>query len=512
MKVVSAKAMAELEACAYQQGFKEKDFMENAGRGIALYVQEFIQKHGLEHQIWLLCGKGNNAGDAFVAGCYLLDQGYLVIAIQLEDLVHCSPLCQQNGQRFLDKQGKLVRQIDDFGPSGVILDGLFGTGFKGQVHPPYTSLIEAANQSGLPILAIDIPSGLNGTTGQVEGSVIQATETIFLGLPKTGFFLEQGWNVTGKLQGVDFGLPAAIHEQAVADFELLMEEQVSSLLPPIRRNRHKYQAGYVIGVAGSPTMPGAALLSCLAAFRGGSGMVRLLYPQGMEAELSSSPYELIKISYNYDRVDKIVQLMQKANAAFVGPGLGRSENTQHLLSTLLPSLKIPCVIDADALTFFANQAFELPFQAIFTPHMGEMQTLLKSSSRLILNSDLLKTCQRYAEEHHVTLILKGSPTFIFHPQTPIFVNPTGDPGMATAGSGDVLTGLLASLLSQGLGCHDAALLGVYLHGLAGEIAVEQRGTSYGIMATDLIDHFALAYQRLLQSVACHSKTSLSSKK
>jgi NAD(P)H-hydrate epimerase len=496
MKVVSAKVMSELEAHAYQQGYTGRDFMENAGRGIALATHDFIQQHQLPTDIWLLCGKGNNAGDAFVAGCHLLELGYHVIAVQFDPLDHCSPLCQQNGCRFLEKKGMLINQIEHFGPAGVILDGLFGTGFKGQVRDPYAHLIETANQSGLPILAIDIPSGLNGSTGQIEGSVIHATETLFLGLPKTGFFLQDGWNVVGKLRGVDFGLPANIVDQALADFHLSTQKQIAGLLPPIKRNRHKYQAGYVIGLAGSLTMPGAALLSCLSAFRGGSGMVRLFYPQGMEAELSSSPYELIKIPYTYEKPQEVSQLMQKAAATFVGPGLGQTEQTRHLLQNVIPKLEKPCVIDADALTLFADQAFSLPAQAILTPHTGEMQTLLKSPSRITLNLDLLQTCQRYAEDHHITLLLKGAPTFIFHPQTPVFVNPTGDPGMATAGSGDVLTGLLSSLLSQGLDCLDAALLGVYLHGLSGEFAAKARGTSIGIMATDLIAHFASAYHFL----------------
>jgi NAD(P)H-hydrate epimerase len=496
MKVVSAKVMSEIEALAYQQGFSEKDFMENAGRGIALQVQDFLHQHQLPHSIWLLCGKGNNGGDAFVAGRYLLEQGYQVTAIQLDELDRCSPLCQQNGRRFLDNEGKLVNELESFETSGVILDGLFGTGFRGEVRDPYASLIEAANQSGIPILAIDIPSGLNGSTGEIEGSVIHATETIFLGLPKTGFFLQNGWNVVGKLRGVDFGLPTAIVDQASEDFQLSTKEQIASLLPPIKRNRHKYQAGYVIGLAGSLTMPGAALLSSLAAFRGGSGMVRLLYPQGMEAELSASPYELIKIPYTFERPQEVSQILQKAGATFVGPGLGRSIQTQDLLHQVMPTLAKPTVIDADALTLFAEGAFQLPAQAILTPHTGEMQSLLKSTSRLNLNLALLQTCQHYAEEHHITLILKGAPTFIFHPQKPIFVNPTGDPGMATAGSGDVLTGLLASLLSQGLNCRDAALLGVYLHGLAGELAAGSRQTSYGMMSTDLIAHFAPAYNIL----------------
>jgi ADP-dependent NAD(P)H-hydrate dehydratase / NAD(P)H-hydrate epimerase len=493
MKVVSAKAMSDLESRAYQQGCQERDFMENAGRGIAVAAQEFIDRRQLPHCIWMLCGKGNNGGDAFVAGRYLLDAGYQVTAIQLEDLDHCSPLCRENGHLFIDKKGKIIQQFESFGSAGVILDGLFGTGFKGQVRDPYAPLIEAANHSGLPILAIDIPSGLDGSTGQINGSVIHATETIFLGLPKTGFFLEDGWNVVGKLRGVDFGLPKPIIDQAPASFHLSTDQQMTDFFPPIKRNRYKYQAGYVIGLAGSPTMPGAGLLSSLAAFRGGSGMVRLLYPNGMEAQLSSSPYELIKIPYSYEEPQHVSDLMQKAAATFAGPGLGRGEQIRNLLKYVLPTLEKPCVIDADALTLFADQTFQLPAQTIFTPHTGEMQTLLNTHSRLVLNLDLLQTCQRYAEENNITLLLKGAPTFIFHPKTPIYVNPTGDPGMATAGSGDVLTGLLASLLSQGLDCHRAALLGVYLHGLAGEWAAKSRGTSYGMMAIDLIAHFASAY-------------------
>lgn len=496
MKVVPAKIMSELESKAYRQGFSERDFMENAGRGIALATVEFIKKNGLSSYIWLLCGKGNNGGDAFVAGRYLLEQGYQVTAIQLEELEHCSPLCQENGRKFIEKGGGIFAKLESFGSSGVILDGIFGTGFKGQVHFPYVSLIEAANQSGLPILAIDIPSGLNGSTGEIDGTAIVATETFFLGLPKTGFFLKDGWNAVGKLEGIDFGLPSAIINEAAADFQLMMRKEVSSWLPPIKRNRHKYQAGYVIGLAGSPTMPGAALLSTLAALRGGSGMVRLLYPKGMEVELASSPYELIKIPYTYDQPEEVKTLMQKAGATFVGPGLGRNDQTRDLLRNVMPLLEKPCVIDADALALFADQAFRLPPQAILTPHTGEMQMLLHSPSRLVLTLDLLQTCQHYAEEHRITLILKGAPTFVFHPQSPIFVNPTGDPGMATAGSGDVLTGLLASLLSQGMDCHHAALLGVYLHGLAGELAAQDRHTSYGMIATDLIAHLASAYDAI----------------
>lgn len=496
MKVISAAAMADLEAQAYNQGCKEHNFMENAGKGIAVATQSYIEQHALEKNVWLLCGKGNNGGDAFVAGCELLDQGFQVIAIQPENLDCASPLCQQNGRRFLQKQGKLLRQLESFGNKGVILDGLFGTGFKGTVRAPYDTLIDQANQSKLPILAIDIPSGLSGTTGKIEGKVIQAHMTFYLGLPKTGFFLENGWNVVGKLHEIDFGLPKQCVDQANGDFELITHKDVAALLPSIIRNRHKYQAGYVIGWAGSPSMPGAALLSSLAAFRGGSGIVKLLHPQGMEAELAASPYELIKIPYEGGETNEMLAFLKKGGAIFVGPGLGRSEKTTYLLQDILPALDKPCVIDADALILYANSSFQLPPQSILTPHTGEMQALLGDDQRLNLDLELLKRCQTFANDRSITLVLKGAPTFIFQPGHPIYVNPTGDPGMATAGSGDVLTGLLASLLAQGLNCHAAALAGVYIHGLAGEYAASDRQTSRGVMASDIIAHFDEAFRSL----------------
>ncbi|MFI0435056.1 MAG: NAD(P)H-hydrate dehydratase [Parachlamydiaceae bacterium] len=494
MKVLSARAMAEAEASAYERGFTHRELMENAGRSIALAVEEFIKKHQLAFRVSLLCGKGNNGGDAFVAGTYLLKKGFEVTSIQLDCLENCSPLCQESAKRFFLEGGRVNRQINFSGLQGIILDGLFGTGFKGEVASPYDALIDAANQSGLAILAIDIPSGLNGSTGEAGMSVIRATQTLFLGYPKTGFFLQEGWNVVGELRHLDIGLPPSLIDPIRGDFMLLTQEHAAALLPAMKRNRHKYQSGDVIGLAGSPNMPGAALLSSLAAFRGGSGMVRLLYPEGMEQSLAASPSELIKIPYSYQAVGEMISLMQKGGSVFIGPGLGRTQEVNTLLQQIVPSLNHPCVIDADALVLYADDPFKLPSQSIFTPHTGEMRTLLHSNDRLILNQELLMRCQEYAEELRVTLILKGAPTFIFHPGSPVFVNSRGDPAMATAGSGDVLTGLLASLLSQGLECHHAALLGVYLHGIAGECAVLERGTSYGMMASDLIAHVGRAYQ------------------
>lgn len=494
MKVVTAQQMAHIETLAFRDGASESEFMEEAGTGVALVVHDYVEKHNLDRYVLLLCGKGNNAGDAYVAGTHLIELGYEVHAIQLHPIAQCSPLCQGNHHRFITSGG-MVREVDAakevaFTDHGIIVDGIFGTGFKGTVKEPIASIIEAANRSQLPIIAVDIPSGLNGTTGQVEGACIKAVETAFLGLPKTGFFMRQAWDYVGKLRYVDFGIGADYIEESHADFVMVDEDYAKSLIPPVVRSRHKYSRGFVVGLAGSPGMPGAAILSSWSALAGGAGIVRLLHPAGMEAELAASPYELIRVAYK--DAAQVIEEMNKATACFVGPGIGRDDKAKKLLAAVLPNLLKPCVIDADALTLLGEQWIDVPEQTVLTPHHGEMQRLLKLDSHPVLDSDFLKTCQEYTESKNVTLVLKGAPTFVFHPGLPYHVNASGDPGMATAGSGDVLTGLIASLLSQGLKPHDAACLGVYLHGLAGEHAAAEL-TNHCVLASDIIDYFPKAY-------------------
>src|ERR1700722_14144918 len=228
MKVVSSKQMAHIESLAYRDGASASDFMEEAGSGAALIVQEYIERHQLDHRALLLCGKGNNGGDAYVAGIHLLHLDYEVFAIQLAPIDVCSELCRENYHRFLVEGGHAIEfgTIEDliFPKNGVIIDGIFGTGFHGPVTEPLASVIRAANESKLPIIALDTPSGLNGETGEVEGEAIIAAETAFLGLPKTGFFLLNGWNHVGKLRYVDFGLAAEYIEESEADLIMLSNE------------------------------------------------------------------------------------------------------------------------------------------------------------------------------------------------------------------------------------------------------------------------------------------------
>ena len=493
MKIVTPKEMARIEKLAYQEGFKEEEFMENAGRGIAHWTQGFLRDYP-DAVVILLCGKGNNAGDAYVAGRHLVEAGRRVVALQAHPLDDCSLLCVKNCERFAGAGGEVhLDPIQATLPvNGVILDGLFGTGFYGKPEGVFASLIHKANQSGMPILSVDIPSGLSGETGAVEGEAIVATETLFLGLPKVGFFLDRGWAHVGHLRFIAFGLPQSVVDAVESNLQMPAGDHFKGMLPPVVRNRHKYQVGFVVGLAGSPGMPGAAILASLAALRGGAGIVRLLHPDGMQAELAAAPYEIIRVAYTVQEVDEIAKAINGASAAFIGPGLGRSALAKALLQTLIPKIQKPCIIDADALFFLSDSQMMPPPESILTPHRGEMSRLLHLESTPILSREFLQKCQDYVDQHKVTVVLKGAPTFILHPKRPMLVSVHGDPGMATAGSGDALTGLLAALLAQGLSPHKTAFLGAHLHGLAGEIAAYKH-TSYSMIASDIIEAFGEAY-------------------
>ncbi|MGD2170370.1 MAG: NAD(P)H-hydrate epimerase, partial [Chlamydiota bacterium] len=251
MKIVTADEMKRIEKMAFEEGFSENQFMEIAGTRVGEYVHDFVEKNKIPKKVFLLVGKGNNGGDAYVAGTYLLQKGYTVEAFHLAELESSSPLNQFYCERFIESGGRVefLKEIKNlsFPSTGLIVDGLLGTGFKGQLEGLYLDVIEMANDSCLPIVSIDIPSGVNGTTGIVETKAIFASMTVYLGMAKMGFFINDGWNHVGKLVYADFGLSEKFIELAKEEANLFTDENVT--LPKLIRKRHKYQTGYVIGIA-----------------------------------------------------------------------------------------------------------------------------------------------------------------------------------------------------------------------------------------------------------------------
>lgn len=488
MKVVTAKEMARIEKLAYQKGASEEEFMEAAGKEIAREIQHFIAQKHLKPHILIICGGGNNGGDGYVAARILHEGEFHVKAISLHSFDRCSPLSQKMSLKFQGAGGDIdyISQAEDLSFKGydLIVDGILGTGFHGQLDPFFRSVIEKMNGSNLPILAIDIPSGINGTTGEIGGGCVHASKTLFLGLPKRGCFVGEAWNHTGDVAVLDFGLQKEFIDQAHADFLMIHDEMILKDLPLLVRNRHKYQSGYVVGLGGCPDMPGAPIMSCYAALRAGAGIVRLLHPSDMQKQLAFAPYEVIRQEYEKGDAKTVLKEMQKATSVFVGPGIGVSNDILKLLKKVLPAIAKPCVIDAEALFLLAKHHMDLPKETIMTPHTGEMLHLLGIEEKIPME-EMIQRSYEYSNEKNVTLVLKGSPTFIFHPGETPHMCVRGDPGMATAGSGDVLTGIISAFLSQTKDRLKAAILGVQFHAVAGELAAEKY-TSYCMIATDIV--------------------------
>lgn len=490
MKIVSPKEMVQLEKLAYASGMHEEELMLSAGEGVAKALS--LEFDGIPRKVLLLCGKGNNGGDGYVAGIHLLKQGWEVQALHVGNVEDASPLCRKYHHQFLAEGGSLIAQLSQ--GSDLIIDALFGTGFHGKAKETFARVIADANRLKAPIFSIDIPSGLDAESGVVQGEAICAAATLFLQLPKQGFFLGKGWNHVGKLIPIDLGISQDILSKSSSFMEMKTADSIS--LPPIVRDRHKYQAGYVVGWAGSVDMPGAAILASLAVLRSGAGIMKLLHPPGMEMALASAPYEIIRMAEG--EIEQDLSLLNKATAVFLGPGLGRHVETGDRLREILPKITTRCVIDADALYFLSEKMCALPPESVLTPHHEEMARLLNIKTPEFVDLSFLQQTKQFCSEHSCHLVLKGGPTFIFSNTGKIFVSTTGDPGMATAGAGDVLTGVMAGLASQKIAFEEAIKIAVYLHGLAGEVAARKM-SSFSMIATDIIDALPMVFVRLFDN-------------
>ncbi|MBI5345728.1 MAG: NAD(P)H-hydrate dehydratase [Chlamydiae bacterium] len=497
MKVVTPSEMLRIEKLSIFEGASDKHYVEKVGKAIANIACGYIQKHFLSKKIYLLVGKGNNGADALSAGCVLLKERFCVQAYLFFKIDESSPLCRYNFEKFKKLGGEFhfISDIADliFEKKSLILDGIFGIGFEGQLKGFLLQAVKKINQEEF-IIAIDVPSGLNAATGEVLSEAIKADLTIFLGLPKMGFFLRDGAKYVGSLHLADFGLKEKYIKQAKEEFTFMQAKEAKKLLPKIEKNRHKYEAGYVVGIAGSKPMQGAAKLAGFAALKSGCGIVKIL----SFGYLDFLPFELINLSLEDESIVSVIELCNKADSVFIGPGLGRTKQTEKFLSIILPKIKVRTVLDADALYFLAsNLKCPLPKDVILTPHRKEMLRLL-GEEKIGDEEKFLQKCQKFADKYSLVIVLKGPNTFIFSSNKKKVVIKMGDPGMATAGTGDVLTGIIASLIAQGLNCFDASKLGVYLHGRSGEMAAEEK-TSYSMIASDLISSLPKVFKSVLKA-------------
>jgi len=528
--VLKPEEMRKVDQLAIDAGFPDLLLMETAGRGVALKAVEVMkQKPG--RNILIIAGKGNNGGDGLVAARYLQDFGFntKVILLTGAENLSGSPLinyrlCQLKSIKIISPDSTVqIPEIEKMiSRADLLIDAMLGTGISGSVREPVTSIIELMNNSGKTILAVDIPSGISGETGKVLGKAVYADYTVTMAYPKTGLLVYPGRDYSGEIEIVDLGVPEEYALKVKPGCFTLTSEEAAALLPGRQGTGHKGTFGKVGIIGGSPGMSGAPSLTGLATLRTGAGLVKVAVPGKIQSVVASFSPELITCSlkelslngaykqdheyearngteYYNDNLIGLDDLIEQFNVLAAGPGLGQRKIITDIIYRLLREFQGPLVLDADGLNAIKslNVLKDRKEPLIITPHPGEMARLLGATINEI-QEKRIEIARNFSTEYGLYLVLKGASTIIALPDGRIYINLTGNEGMATAGSGDVLTGIITGLLAQGVKAEEAAILGPYLHGLAGNLAREEK-SSFSLIAGDLITYLDAAFNRLLGS-------------
>jgi ADP-dependent NAD(P)H-hydrate dehydratase / NAD(P)H-hydrate epimerase len=507
-KIASAEEMRKCDEEAIR-GYKIPGIvlMENAARGTADVMRDLIPGIHDKH-ILIVCGKGNNGGDGFALARHLFERGNKVIVASLSPVSHLKGDARINA----DIIQKMVRSdsshrlsfiksitrtnLEQLPRVDIIVDAILGTGFKGKLKPKIASIIEWMNGQRATRVAIDIPSGIDADTGISEGITVQADYTCTMGLVKTGLLFSKGREVSGKVICIDIQIPPEVYRRSKISSFLVRESYVRKEMPKRSADVHKYQVGKVFVLAGSTGLTGAAALASKSALRCGAGAVVLGVPESLNHMMEKKLTEVMTLPLadsgsgilHISAWESIKKQCEWADVIAAGPGLSRSKDVKNIIINLLTEIEKPLILDADALNVLAgnDSLFEKrKSPVIITPHTGEFSRLSGIDVKEI-QDERIRVAKRYANMHKVTLLLKGAPTIVASKDGKLYINSTGNPGMATAGSGDVLTGTIAGLWAQGLSDEAAAYCGAYLHGAAGDQAREKYG-EHAMIASDIQD-------------------------
>lgn len=511
ISLLSQEEMRVCEAFTMQKiGVPSMVLMERA----ALAVVDAIKKQKKKDRILVVAGSGNNGGDAFAVARILLERYHnkecRVDVCFLGKMENCTSENIEQQKIFCAYGGEMMTTFPEE-EYDIIVDGIFGIGLSRTVTGIYAQTIEQMNQSGAYKIAIDIPSGIHTDTGKILGCAFCADETICFAFGKRGLFFYPGTEYAGKIKICDVG----IGNQGLAE----NRSRMYTLTGPVSKYRPKRAAdgnkgtfGKLLVIAGSEGMSGACQLCVKAAYRMGSGMVKAVVPEVIRQDLQGNIPEALCMTYPKDsdfaiaseEYDKLAASMEWADAIVAGPGLGTSKTAERLLELVLSESRLPLVLDADALNLLAkkpnflkwiNQCHEDKQERIMvlTPHMGEMARMCAAKVSSIQDDVAAFTEEKagtwsemLGESWKLTLVLKDARTLVYEKEKPLFLNTAGNSGMATAGSGDVLSGMIGALLAEGLSGYESGVLGVYAHACAGDKAVKN-GNEYAIMANDIAD-------------------------
>ena len=508
--------MREIDRLTIAGGVAGDVLMERAGGGACEVLRERFPRE-LRRGVVLLAGKGNNGGDALVMARHLRGRrvpAEVFLAARRTDLAGDAA---RNLKRF-ERAGGRVQSLGEKGllefsasaaRAGVVVDGLFGTGLRGALDERSSALVEAVNAAPCPILAVDVPSGLDGDRGVPLGAAVQATVTATFAFPKTGLLVHPGADFAGEVVVVDIGVsPEAV--RAVAPRQrLLTGVSVAAALPPRPRDSHKGTYGHVLVLAGSVGKSGAAALCGRAALRAGAGLTTIASPAPAlghatlaTPELMTAPVPDHDGAFAFSIADstRFLHLLDGKSAVVFGPGVGTTPAVRVLMEWLIGSSPLPLVIDADGLNCLAGQIGWLRKKRcpiVLTPHPGEMARLVSATSEVV-QGDRLGAARRLASDYGVTVVLKGARTVIAAPDGVVAINPTGNPGMASGGMGDALAGMIGSLLAQGVPEDEAAAAAVFWHGYAADRVARRQGEA-GLLASDVIEELPRALADLQEA-------------
>jgi hydroxyethylthiazole kinase-like uncharacterized protein yjeF len=488
-----AQQMRMLDRWAIEQrGVPSLQLMERAGQGVVAAAERVCQ----DGPIVVLCGKGNNGGDGLVVARLLRERGRAVRAIGIAEEPEMSPDARANLAR-LEGQG-LARlgspeAADALKGAALIVDALLGTGFRGAPHDEVAEAIDAIGEAGAPVLAVDVPSGVDASTGEAQGGAVRASLTVTFHAAKPGLWIHPGKEHAGEVEVIDIGIPRGAPSDASAG---LIEPSVLSLLPRRGASSTKFSSGHVLVVGGSRGLTGAPRMSAEGAMRAGAGYVTACVPDSLQPVLASAgrPEMMTRGlpehegALAHEAAPEVLTAASRGGAIALGPGLGRSPQAAELARELALRLPLALVLDADGLNAHAERLESLAARtapSVLTPHAGELGRLLGVDSKEIQNKRLAYA-RRAAELAGAVLVLKGDDTIIAEPDGIVAVSRGGSPALASAGTGDVLTGVIAALLAQGLDAFEAAAAGVLLHARAGQIAAQDLGCAEAVIAGDVI--------------------------
>jgi NAD(P)H-hydrate epimerase len=494
MRVLNTQQMREADRRTIEDvGIPAIVLMENAGRQAVAAMEAAFEDLASSH-VGVLCGRGNNGGDGFVVARTLVQRGVETSVFLLGRVADVRGDARTNLE-VLGRIGLTVVEIGDaqewelhfseISQCELLVDALLGTGFHGPLSGLLETVVADVNGLGVPVVAIDLPTGLSADSHEVAGEAIEASMTVTLAAPKISLILPPADSHGGDLVIADIGIPLPLLDEVGGPYvELLTRERMRELVPARASDSHKGDFGRVLVVAGSVGRAGAAHLAAIGALRSGAGLVTIATPRSclpivaaMAPEYMTEPLEeTASGTIDYAALDRVLDI--KADVIAVGPGLGQSPGTSAFVQGLLERAGVPLVIDADALNAFVGEPDRLMgrdgVDVVITPHPGEMARLLNISIEAVQH-DRLQHATAFAANHRVHVVLKGHRTIVAGPDNRAFVNLTGNAGMATGGTGDLLTGMIAAWFAQLLDAEAACKLAVYLHGTAGDLAEADEG-------------------------------------